>query len=214
MTGQNYALQDALAKDVLLLAGSVATTTPEGDVADFSQHGDDVNISAPCTNIPRWCDASFQRHCPDGGGTHTSAALSSATAALIWSLHPGLDREPGSARHVRLCGPLRRLGPGTASSYLGYGIIHPSAHINRGLGKPGAPDCGEIDWDISVDSTIVRTHQHAAERRNTVDRAINRLKQHRTEATRYDKRRFRLPRHSHCGSPHDLAPNMIDENDP
>ncbi|MFD4370117.1 S8 family serine peptidase [Streptomyces sp. NPDC058486] len=165
LTGQNYALQDALAKDVLVFAGSgdnakkgnkplaparylevvsVASTTPEGKVADFSQHGDDVNISAPGTNIPRWCDASFQRYCPDGGGTHASAALASATAALIWSLHP--DWTGSQVLRVMYDSAARGEGwePGTVSNYLGYGIARPGAHINRGLGNPGPPDHGEM----------------------------------------------------------------------
>ncbi|MGW3387428.1 S8 family serine peptidase [Streptomyces cinereoruber] len=165
LTGQNYALQDALAKNVLVFAGSgdnakkgnkplaparylevvsVASTTPEGKVADFSQHGDDVNIAAPGTNFPRWCNASFQRYCPDGGGTHASAALASAAAALIWSLHP--DWTASQVLRVMYDSASRGegWGPGTVSTYLGYGIIRPGAHINRGLGNPGAPDRGEM----------------------------------------------------------------------
>ncbi|MFE3128013.1 S8 family serine peptidase [Streptomyces hydrogenans] len=164
LTGQNYALMDALAKDVLVFAGSgdnakkgnkplaparylevvsVAATTPEGRVADFSQHGDDVNIAAPGTNIPRWCDASFRRYCPDGGGTHASAALASATAALIWSLHP--DWTASQVLRVMYDTAARGEGwePGTVSNYLGYGITRPAAHINRGEGNPGAPDRGK-----------------------------------------------------------------------
>ncbi|MFF7813602.1 S8 family serine peptidase [Streptomyces sp. NPDC007945] len=164
LTGQNYALQDALAKDVLVFAGSgdnakegnkplaparylevvsVASTTPEGKVADFSQHGD-VNISAPGTGIPRWCDASFQRYCPDGGGTHTSAALASATAALIWSLHPDWTASQVLRVMYDSAGRGDDWKPGTVSTYAGYGVIRPGAHINRGLGNPGAPDRGRM----------------------------------------------------------------------
>jgi len=71
-----------------------------------------------------------------------------------------------------------------------------------------ADAAGDIDWDVSVDSTSVRAHQHAAgarhsppprapgfdkeryAKRNTVERAINKLKQFRAVATRYDKRAY------------------------
>ncbi|GAA3117342.1 hypothetical protein GCM10010521_01320 [Streptomyces rameus] len=43
---------------------------------------------------------------------------------------------------------------------------------------------GDIDWDISVDSTIVRAHQHAASARTDP------LKHARAVATRYDKRGY------------------------
>ncbi|MET9543658.1 hypothetical protein ABZY16_40275, partial [Streptomyces sp. NPDC006553] len=45
------------------------------------------------------------------------------------------------------------------------------------------------------------------EKRNTAERAINRLKQSRAVATRYDRRGC-LPRHRHRGARCDLAPNM------
>ncbi|WP_432089205.1 S8 family serine peptidase [Streptomyces sp. bgisy095] len=164
MTAQSYALQDALAKGVLVFAGSgdnakegnkplsparslevvsVASTMKSGMVADFSQHGDDVDIAAPGADIPRWCDASFQRYCP-GGGAHAAAAIASASAALIWSLHP--DWTASQVLRVMYDSAARGddWKPGTLSSYLGYGIVRPGAHINRGLGSPGAPDRGKM----------------------------------------------------------------------
>ncbi|AZQ39965.1 transposase [Streptomyces cyaneochromogenes] len=76
-----------------------------------------------------------------------------------------------------------------------------------------ADAAGEIDWDVSVDSTSVRAHHHAAGARHapppaikgapprlsepfgvgnkdryTVERAINKLKAFRAVAARFDKR--------------------------
>ncbi|MDR3081028.1 MAG: S8 family serine peptidase, partial [Streptomyces sp.] len=164
LTAQRYALQDALAKEVLVFAGSgdnakkgnedlaparfsevisVAASKEDGSVADFSQHGDRVNIAAPGANIPRWCDGSFTRYCPGGGGTHVASALAAASAALIKSIHP--DWTAAQILRVMLDSAARGddWKPGTISNYLGYGIIRPGAHINRGLGNPGAPDPGE-----------------------------------------------------------------------
>jgi subtilisin family serine protease len=164
MTGQRYALRDALAKDVLVFAGSgdnakkgnkplaparfhevvsVASTTPDGVVADFSQHGDDVNIAAPGADIPRWCDASFRRYCP-GGGAHAASALAAASAALIRSLHPDWTASQVLRVMYDSAGRGDDWEPGTVSTYLGHGVIRPGAHINRGLGDPGPPDRGEM----------------------------------------------------------------------
>ncbi|MEV8347113.1 S8 family serine peptidase [Streptomyces niveus] len=165
MTGERYALQDALAKGVLVFAGTgdnakkgnkplaparfsevvgVASTDENGQVADFSQHGDDVSLAAPGVGIPRWCDASFRRYCPDGGGAHAATALASASAALIRSLHP--DWTAAQVLRVMLdtAGRGDDWKPGTVSNYLGYGIIRPGAHINRGLGNPGPADRDEL----------------------------------------------------------------------
>lgn len=59
----------------------------------------------------------------------------------------------------------------------GSGLGRPSTNATD-CGRPTAPGnaplqqvqaaadaAGEIDWDISVDSTIVRAHQHAADAR-------------------------------------------------
>ncbi|MEV8335046.1 S8 family serine peptidase [Streptomyces niveus] len=164
MTGERYALQDALAEGMLVFAGTgdnakegnkrlsparfsevvgVGSVDENAQVADFSQHGEDVSLAAPGVNIPRWCDANFRRYCPDGGGAHAATALASASAALIWSLHP--DWTTAQVLRVMLDTAGRGDGwkPGTVSNYLGYGVIRPGAHINRGLGDPGPADRNE-----------------------------------------------------------------------
>ncbi|MEU0280516.1 S8 family serine peptidase [Streptomyces sp. NPDC088551] len=169
MTGQRYALRDALAKEVLVFAGTgdnakegnkplaparfsevvgVASFDENSRVADFSQHGEDVTLAAPGVNIPRWCDATFRRYCPDGGGAHAASALASASAALIWAQHP--DWTAAQVLRVMLdtAGRSDDWKPGTVSNYLGYGVIRPGAHINRGLGDPGPADRNEMPENV------------------------------------------------------------------
>lgn len=45
-------------------------------------------------------------------------------------------------------------------------------------------------------------------KRTTIERAINRLKQSRAVATRYDKRGYVFLGGRHCGIRRDLAPNV------
>ena len=54
----------------------------------YSQHGDVVDIAAPGSDIPGWCDKTFKTYCGGDGGTSSATAIASASAALIWSLHP------------------------------------------------------------------------------------------------------------------------------
>ncbi|MFG3310137.1 S8 family serine peptidase [Streptomyces wuyuanensis] len=114
----------------------VAATDRDGRVADYSQHGDFVDIAAPGSDIPGWCDNTFTRYC-DGDGTSSATALASASAALIWSAHP--DWTANQVLRVMFESAARPEGSkeGTLSNYLGHGIVRPNAHITRGLGKPG-----------------------------------------------------------------------------
>ncbi|MEV1053230.1 S8 family serine peptidase [Streptomyces sp. NPDC049887] len=122
----------------------VAATDRDGRVADYSQHGDFVDIAAPGNDIPGWCDTTFTRYCDGDGGTSSATALTSASAALIWSLHP--DWTANQVLRVMFESAARPEGSkeGTLSNYLGHGIVRPNAHINRGLGKPGDPNLSPL----------------------------------------------------------------------
>ncbi|MFD9216289.1 S8 family serine peptidase [Streptomyces sp. NPDC059544] len=122
----------------------VAATDRNGRVAEYSQHGDFVDIAAPGNDIPYWCDSTFTRYCDGDGGTSAANALASASAALIWSAHP--DWTANQVLRVMFESAARPEGSkeGTLSNYLGHGIVRPNAHINRGLGKPGDPNLSPL----------------------------------------------------------------------
>ncbi|MFF3321128.1 S8 family serine peptidase [Streptomyces sp. NPDC002889] len=122
----------------------VAATGSDGEVADYSQHGDFVDIAAPGNDIPYWCDETFKRYCDGDGGTSAATAITSAAAALIWSAHP--DWTGNQVLRVMFESAGRGDGwkKGTVSNYLGYGVVRPGAHINRGVGKPGDPNVNPL----------------------------------------------------------------------
>ncbi|WP_307665789.1 S8 family serine peptidase [Streptomyces sp. V1I1] len=122
----------------------VGASDRDGQVADYSQHGDFVDITAPGNDIPRWCNASFKSYCDGDGGTSAATAIASASAALIWSAHP--DWTANQVLRVMFESAARAEGSkeGTLSNYLGHGIVRPGAHINRGLGKPGDPNISPL----------------------------------------------------------------------
>ncbi|MFD3922223.1 S8 family serine peptidase [Streptomyces sp. NPDC058595] len=122
----------------------VAASDPEGEVADTSQHGDFVDIAAPGTNTPFWCDETFSKYCVGNGGTSTATALASASAALIWSANPDWTANQVLRVMFESAGRGDDWKPGTVSNYLGHGIVRPNAAINRGIGKPGDPDVSPL----------------------------------------------------------------------
>ncbi|MEU2158541.1 S8 family serine peptidase [Streptomyces sp. NPDC019396] len=123
---------------------AVSSIDRSGQVSDHSQHGDYVDIAAPGDDIPSWCDTSFTRYCDGNGGTSAATAITSASAALIWSLHP--DWTANQVLRVMFESAARgdNWKPGTVSTYLGHGTVRPNAHINRGIGKPGAADISPL----------------------------------------------------------------------
>ncbi|MER6999480.1 S8 family serine peptidase [Streptomyces sp. NPDC000410] len=115
----------------------VAASDREGQVADYSQHGDFVDIAAPGNDIPYWCDKSFTRYCDGDGGTSAATALASATAALIWSAHPDWTANQVLRVMFESAGAGEDGNKTGRSEYYGHGVVRPNAHITRGLGKPG-----------------------------------------------------------------------------
>ncbi|GGU65009.1 type VII secretion-associated serine protease [Streptomyces lavendofoliae] len=125
-------------------AVAVAGSSTDGEVSDYSQHGDFVDIAAPADDIPGWCDEKLDAYCDGNGGTSAATAIASASAALIWSKHPEWTGNQVLRVMFESAGRGKDWKPGTVSNFLGHGIVRPGAHINRGLGKPGAPDISPL----------------------------------------------------------------------
>ncbi|RNL72994.1 S8 family serine peptidase [Streptomyces sp. I6] len=121
----------------------VAAIGRDGKVAEYSQHGDFVDIAAPGADVPRWCDSSFTRYC-EGGGTSAATALASASAALIWSAHPDWTANQVLRVMFDSAGRGDAWKDDSKSQYLGHGVVRPNAHITRGIGKPGPPDVSPL----------------------------------------------------------------------
>ncbi|MFF8954566.1 S8 family serine peptidase [Streptomyces sp. NPDC014894] len=122
----------------------VAAAAPEGRTADYSQHGDFVDIAAPGSEIPYWCDATFKRYCNGDGGTSISAAIASASAALIWSANPDWTANQVLRVMFESAGKGKDGNKKGLSNFYGHGVVRPGAHINRGLGKPGDPNVSPL----------------------------------------------------------------------
>ncbi|MCX3061769.1 S8 family serine peptidase [Streptomyces beihaiensis] len=120
----------------------VSAADESGKVSKFSEHGAYVDLAAPGQNMPIWCDASFKSYCDKGEGTSVSTAIASASAALVWSAHPGWTAN--QVLRVLLDTASRSWPKSQPSNYLGYGLIRPARNLLHGEGKPGAADVDPI----------------------------------------------------------------------
>ncbi|WP_411078011.1 S8 family serine peptidase [Streptomyces sp. cmx-10-25] len=122
---------------------AVAAIDRNSVVADYSQHGDHIDLAAPGSEIPVWCDKNLKSYCTENG-TSIATAIASASAALIWSMHP--DWTANQVLRVMFESAARDddWQPGSVSSYLGHGLVRPNAHISRNVGKPGDPNISPL----------------------------------------------------------------------
>nr|WP_238419455.1 S8 family serine peptidase [Streptomyces taklimakanensis] len=122
----------------------VGATDRQGEVTEFSQHGLNVDLSAPGVDVPGWCDERFEEYCPDGAGTSVATAIASASAALIWAEHP--DWTANQVLRVLVDTAGRKDGKkGVSSVYIGYGAVRPRIHLLEGKGDPGDPNENPIE---------------------------------------------------------------------
>ncbi|MFH9474722.1 S8 family serine peptidase [Streptomyces anulatus] len=123
-------------------AVGVASADREGKVSFYSQHSDTVDIASPGSDVPYWCDNSFKSYCDGDGGTSAATAIASASAALVWSLHP--DWTANQVLNVLFDTAGRDWKKGETSKYLGHGLIRPSMNVLKGKGEPGDPDISPL----------------------------------------------------------------------
>lgn len=120
----------------------VASADRKGKVSKFSTNGNSVDIAAPGSDIPRWCNNSFKSYCDGEGGTSPATAIASASAALVWSAHP--DWTANQVLNVLFDTAGRDWKKGDRSAYLGHGLIRPAMNILKGKGDPGDPDISPL----------------------------------------------------------------------
>ncbi|MEU3006436.1 S8 family serine peptidase [Streptomyces sp. NPDC007020] len=128
----------------------VASADRDGKVSFYSQHAGTVDLASPGSDVPSWCDNSFKSYCDGDGGTSAATAIASASAALIWSLHP--DWTANQVLNVLFDTAARDWRDDERSEYLGHGLIRPSMNILKGKGDPGAPDISPLTKEKTTDA--------------------------------------------------------------
>ncbi|BAJ28604.1 putative peptidase S08 family protein [Kitasatospora setae KM-6054] len=115
---------------------SVAGVDRDGKAWSDSEHNSEVDLAAPAVEIYGAC-TSGSGYCK-GDGTSDSAALASASAALIWSVHP-----EWTANQVLRVMINTASNPSQRSDFLGYGVIRPRIALTN-PGDPGPADVSPL----------------------------------------------------------------------
>ncbi|MGW6927178.1 S8 family serine peptidase [Streptomyces sp. NPDC054950] len=113
----------------------IAASDKSGTVGKFSEHGNYVDLAAPGLEVPTWCDNTFRSYCTSQG-TSQATAITSASAALIWSAHPNWTANQVLASLIDTAG--RDWAKDDPSTYLGYGLIRPRMVLEQSNFNPGA----------------------------------------------------------------------------
>ncbi|MFF4451038.1 type VII secretion-associated serine protease mycosin [Streptomyces goshikiensis] len=150
------AVKYALSKDKLIFAGvgnhgastnevlypaatpgvvGVGAVDPGGAVTAESQHGPQVDISAPGIEIFTAC-AGGTGVCRNHG-TSDATALTSASAALLWSAHP--DWTNNQVLRVLLNTAGKPKDGAKRNDWIGYGVVRPKIALPT-PGDPGPAD--------------------------------------------------------------------------
>lgn len=111
-------------------------------VAEFSNHGDHTDLTAPGEDIPRRCGTAHAAYCGGGGGTSAATALASASAALVWARHP--EWTANQVLRVLIDTAGSTVKSRSPSKYIGYGSVRPRAVLLDGKGDPGDPDVSPL----------------------------------------------------------------------
>ncbi|MER6734725.1 S8 family serine peptidase [Streptomyces puniciscabiei] len=132
----------------------VGATDSSGTVGKFSTKSDYVDFAAPGVNIPGWCDAKFTEYC-NSWGSSPSTAIASASAALVWSVHP--DWTANQVLRTLLDTAGRSWPKDKPSRYLGYGLIRPRrVLINKNI-DPGPANVDPLAAENGDDTSAAGT---------------------------------------------------------
>ncbi|MFD8147967.1 type VII secretion-associated serine protease mycosin [Streptomyces sp. NPDC059708] len=107
----------------------------DGAAVKTSQHGPQVDLSAPGIGIVAAC-AGKSELCKTSG-TSDATALASASAALLWSAHPTWTNN--QILRVLLNTAGKPVDGAQRNDYIGYGVVRPRIALPT-PGDPGPPD--------------------------------------------------------------------------
>ncbi|WP_420080653.1 type VII secretion-associated serine protease mycosin [Streptomyces sp. JL4002] len=113
----------------------VAAVDSRGEPTSESQHGPQIDLAAPGTDIVMAC-ASNSGLCKTHG-TSDSSALASASAALLWAAHP--DWTNNQVLRVLLNTAGKPVDGSGRNDYVGYGVVRPRVALQT-PGDPGPAD--------------------------------------------------------------------------
>jgi len=117
----------------------VGETDQSGNVAAESEHGAQVALTAPGADIYEAC-VGPSGYC-SSHGTSNSTALVSASAALLWAVHPSWTAD----QIIRVLINTANSGgkPGVQNPYYGYGLVRPRLALTE-PGDPGPADVNPL----------------------------------------------------------------------
>ncbi len=113
----------------------VGAVGPDGAATDESQHGSQVDLTAPGVDIVSAC-AGGTTLCKAHGTSHATA-LASASAALLWSAHP--EWTNNQVLRVLLNTAGKADDGKERNDYIGYGVVRPKVALPT-PGDPGPAD--------------------------------------------------------------------------
>jgi subtilisin family serine protease len=136
----------------------VTSSDSSGTVSKDTAQGY-ADLAAPGEKIPGWCDETFRSYCVGEPDTRSAAALTSASAALIWSAHPDWTVNQVTRSLIDTAG--RSWAKDDPSRYLGYGLVRPRKVLDNADYDPGPADVDPLakvnGGDLLADSAAKNT---------------------------------------------------------
>ncbi|MGP3986257.1 S8 family serine peptidase [Streptomyces sp. 3N207] len=138
---------------------AVGATDQSGKAADFSNRNHTI-LAGPGVGVPGWCDGKKQKYCTQGhGGTSSATAITSASAALIWSKHPDWTANQVSRVLIKTAGLKDKdKGPGKS---IGFGAVRPRLNLLENKGDPGDPDISPLTGERTLHTKSKSSSSHA-----------------------------------------------------
>lgn len=127
----------------------VSATDESGTVSEFASSGNYVDLVAPGQGFPGWCDGNLRSYCDEDQGTSAAAAITSASAALIWSAHP--DWTVNQVTRSLIDTASRTWAKDDPSKYAGYGMVRPRKVLENPDYDAGAANVDPLAKDNGGD---------------------------------------------------------------